>query len=100
VARVALRAAAMPAIWTSRISTVRLAAQLRDVFAESHAGEAGCDPRTERLSRATLPPYSIAEDLAHFLLCAAAVAACPELKPGFHVVVEPTDHDLSHNSRK
>jgi hypothetical protein len=71
-------------------------AKLRNLLVETNSGEAGGNPRPERLARSTLTPDRVAEDVADLLLGAAAVAASAPLELDLDFVVELADQELSH----
>jgi len=73
----------------------RLAAQLRQLIGQAQPGEAPGDARAERLGHVVLGRGG-AQDVAHFLLHAAAVPGGTLAQALLHLVVQVAHHELSH----
>jgi hypothetical protein len=74
----------------------QLAAQLRDLLVEPEARKPRLEARAERLRGNPLALDRIAQDVAHLLFRAAAMPPGALLQLCLDVLVEITNHDLSH----
>ena len=78
--------------------TCRLPAQFGKLRLKSDARKARCDPRAQSGAGMHTALYCAAQDLACLLLGAVAMLTCATLQSCLHVVIEPSDQDLRHDT--
>ena len=75
-----------------------MAARLADGIIEPDLREPGRDARPEARRGGSLIAHGVSEDLAHLLLCAPSVLACPPLELRLDIIVKLPNYDLRHCS--
>jgi hypothetical protein len=77
-----------------------LSAEFGDLCFKSDAREARCNPRAQPGAVMVTALYCAAQDLARLLLGAVTMLTRATLQSRLHVIIEPSNQDLCHNSER